>query len=401
MKRPVELLGAQVAKAQDDQLARDGVADQARARFAASRKKSSARPPPRRSLVVLGGLSALAAAIALIVVADGGRPLAVQTPGIAVDQWVGMESVEQPIAFSDGSSVLLRRGARARINRLERDGARVALERGSVAVAVRHNRSTLWLFQAGPYDVQVTGTRFDLEWQPETRQLELVMHDGSVRVTGPMLAEPRTVVAGERLALGTPAPVELPAGPEALEPEPKPAVAVHDAEMVKERLPRPRRVAEAPAVVARPDWRALAAEGRYAEALSLARPAFSSLAEQESAADVLLLGDLARLGGDRALAQAAYRQVRRRFEGSGSAAEASFSLGRIAFDGRDDARAIEAFASYRREAPDGPFARDALGRLMEAQQRLGDTTAARASALEYLTRFKSGPHAKLAESLAQ
>ena len=62
-------------------------------------------------------------------------------------------------------------------------------------------------------------------------------------------------------------------------------------------------------------------------------------------------------------------------------------------------QAARSFRTYLKERPGGPMTREALGRLMEASQKEGDTASARAAAERYLRDYPSGPHAKLASRL--
>jgi len=123
---------------------------------------------------------------------------------------------------------------------------------------------------------------------------------------------------------------------------------------------------------------------------------------RESAGSLIALGDAARLAGapDRALE--IYRAVRRRFRGTRAAARAAFALGRVSFDARRaHTEAARWFATYLRERPRGPLAREALGRLIEARRLGGDLKRARKASQSYLKRFPDGPHAPLARSLLQ
>jgi TolA-binding protein len=92
--------------------------------------------------------------------------------------------------------------------------------------------------------------------------------------------------------------------------------------------------------------------------------------------------------------------LRQRFAGSEEAAFATFALGRLEFDGFGaHAQAARWFRTYLREQPQGPFAREALGRLMESLHRGGEAREARRLAQNYLRRYPSGPHAALASRL--
>jgi TolA-binding protein len=93
-------------------------------------------------------------------------------------------------------------------------------------------------------------------------------------------------------------------------------------------------------------------------------------------------------------------ELRQRFPRGAGAPQAAFDLGVLAFDA--DGRYADAarwFHLYRDEAPRGPLAREALGRLLEAHSRSGDSEAASSSAALYLEMYPGGPHASLAKRL--
>jgi TolA-binding protein len=152
-----------------------------------------------------------------------------------------------------------------------------------------------------------------------------------------------------------------------------------------------------------PSWQAWARLGSYKEALAAAESdGFDALCRTLSVSDLFELATIARLAGKMARASEAYSAVRARFAGSDSAAASAFHLGQIAFDGAHAyADAHRWFATYLNERPSGPLGAEALGRLMEAEQRLGDIAAARLTAGRYLQRYPSGAHAQLARSLLQ
>jgi TolA-binding protein len=148
-------------------------------------------------------------------------------------------------------------------------------------------------------------------------------------------------------------------------------------------------------------WLALAREGRYREATARAEAeGFEELCEAEDASHLLMLGDAARFAGEVARARQAYLALRRRHAGGPDAAAAAFLLGRLAFDGRSvRAEAVRWFRATLAEAPGGPYAREAAGRLIEALERTRDHDGAREAARRYLEAYPAGPHAALARSL--
>jgi TolA-binding protein len=104
------------------------------------------------------------------------------------------------------------------------------------------------------------------------------------------------------------------------------------------------------------------------------------------------LARAARLAGRLDISKAALLSCRRRFAGTQDAAMAAYLLGRSAAA----AEAARWFATYLTEQPNGPLAREANGRLMEAQFGSGQREAARAQARAYLLRYPAGPHADFA-----
>lgn len=299
-------------------------------------------------------------------------------------------SEDLPIAFSDGSRVRLAPSSHARVTELAAQGARVLVEEGTVHVSVvHHDTTTRWIVAAGPYEVRVTGTRFDVTYEPTGSRLHVRLDEGSVVVTGCASsgAEGRVVRAGESIDCELPRPL-APA---------MATVAAPAASTAPTASTRPLPVAvSAPANVV-----ALAKRGAYTESLMAAEAnGFSSTCDALSETELLLLADAARYAGrfDRAIQ--ALTAARLRFPGSDAAASAAFELGRIAMDvQRELVVAGDSFETYLRERPAGSLAREAMGRALEARQRSGDHSRAERLAVRYLEAYPDGPHAKLAHKV--
>jgi TolA-binding protein len=240
--------------------------------------------------------------------------------------------------------------------------------------------------------------------------LRVSMHEGRVIVRAPCLPQERALVAGESASLSCTAPGEPARG--ALGAPPADAKTAAAAPVSKGGSPGPQApatgaVAEAPppsdsASAAQPaSWRDLSRRGDYKGAVAAAEAGdWGGLCDGLSGADLLELGTTARLAGRRARAVEAYSAVRRRFGGSEAAANAAFHLGQLSFDGAQSyGEAHRWFSTYLAERPGGALAAEALGRSMEAEQRLGDLVAARETARAYLARYPGGAHAELATSL--
>jgi transmembrane sensor len=381
--------------------ARTALLERVAARNAASVRPGWLRRPGRPAVRVRGALGAVGAigAIGLVGAAAAFAiwirlPISFQvgaagTAGRLGDVVEATDGLPVALRFSEGSAVVLGAGGRARVLSAESAGARVLVESGAVDVAIVHRRprGTRWSFEAGPFHVLVTGTKFRLDWNPKDQSLGLSTREGSVLVSGGCLAEAHAVRAGETVRWSCQA---LPAAPTPVSAANPPSAAPTPAAAPGTRF----ALLSEPA--ARGDaWRELLANGHLAEGLRAAERAdFGRVCRTAGESDLLALADAARLSGHTARAVQALAALRQRFPRSPDAATAAFSLGRIAFERRGAyPEAVRWFSVYLAELPQGPLMGDAVGRLMEARQRAGDRTGARADAARYLQRFPEGPYA--------
>ena len=347
----------------------------------------------------------------------------------------------QAAVFSDGSRVLVGDRSNARIDSVDADGATVILDDGHLEASIVHRPSTRWMVRAGDYQIRVTGTRFSAAWDRRTKELTVRLIEGSVEVTGPGMAATgakvraghvlRASAQGATLAVAEPIPalpaaliqpliepiiqpiLPPPAATEAVPAVEAPAAVAPAAPMPVAPVSRFHRAASratsqaaAAAASARSavgtataNWRSLARHAQYREALSVAiGEGFDAQCDQLRAEDLVLLGDVARLGGDYQRADQAYRAALRRFP---SLDRPAFSMGVMAFEGRHDYRDAASWLSrYLREHPTGPLATEAAGRLLEAWDLAGETAKAREAARTYLRDHPTGPHRGLARRLA-
>ena len=411
-------LGARITEALDEQ---DRSFDARRAR---ERLLALPRPANRARQAVFVGLTLAAAAIAALLVT---RPWSVAPLALAVD---GKPNVDpqaflnvpsdrpMDLAFSDGSQVRVSPGSGARILDLQSTGAKLVLERGRLHANVRHDVRTSWAVTAGPFSINVVGTEFDVQWDPAPGQLTVTVTRGRVLVSGGGVPS-QAIVAGNTLtarlvevgasfevhpsAASAAATAEL-TRPEAEPSAPSPSTSSKRAEPAHTEpaassTPEPARSAEAPRASSN-EWRELAKQGRYREAVAAADSAgFQAQLASGSAADLLTLGNTARLAGALGRAEEAFLTLRQRFPRDPSRAVAAFSLGKIAFDQKNDApSAARWFRTCVQEAPSGSLARESEGRLLESLQRMGDRSGTQNVAREYLARFPDGPHASLARA---
>ncbi len=395
---PLNRLASALARAQDaelDALALPGRGDELVALVA--RRKRARRVALRAAALVLGlgliGSVWLRPRPASFALGDG-------RPG-RVAAWISAEA-PLPLRFSEGSVVTLAASARARVTWLDEQGARLVLEQGALSARVIHRDVTRWSVAAGPFDVRVTGTRFDVSWSPAAGLFELRLEEGSVTVTGPSLGAERSVRAGEALRVELNPPVPLPAAVAAPASPLSVAPAARTAPSPRARASVPR----ADGAALDRAWeqiRSLTRAARYGQALQLADASgWSELGARGSASDWLTLADAARFAGDARRTRELLLGLRERFPADAHAATAAFLLGRSAAEQeRDNAQAERWFSVYLAEQPAGVLAGDALMRLAETRARGGDAAGAAAAARRYLALEPHGPHAARARRLAE
>ncbi|HEY5961050.1 MAG TPA: FecR family protein [Polyangiaceae bacterium] len=326
-----------------------------------------------------------------------------------------------PIEFSDGTRIDVAPHAQARMIELDTNRVQLALESGRVDVHVVHYSTRNWELRAGPFGVRVTGTRFNLAWNPNDDKFSLELVEGQVELSGCGFGARRRLIAGQLVhascrdnsveieysdprgiasampssAVKSSVPIEEPLQPApSAEPKERTTSGV---------VARPKAASDATRAAAEPrDFSVLTAQGKYVEALAIVEQrGFSSECQRLNVDALSLLAETARHARKPVLAKQALVTLRRRFNGTNPAALAAFSLGVLEFDQWGAyGSAIDWFNTYLTEAPAGPLAREARGRIMEAAYRAGRDDA-RELAAAYLRSYPEGPHAALAKVVAK
>lgn len=401
LKQRLVTLGRAVAEHQDDGASSAAIERARRKLLAPAAPSGSARRLAMAmaaaiaviGLVVTGLVVAPSRALSFVVAREGREAKG------AIGEWVAAPaSAPIDLRFSDGTTIAIDAGARARVTRVSARGAEVLIERGGVRADVIHAaEGTRWAIHAGPFEVIVTGTSFHAAWDPSSERFELSMIKGSVRVTGPFVPAGRVVVAGEHLAISVrdgrmeltnvaPVPSSIASATIDARPSIEAPPAIDSARPVASAPPSPSASA-APAS----SWRALAAKGRHREAIEAAEHAgFDGEIARASSSDLFLLADAARFAGRIDRAKQALVAARSR---AGQRGRSAFLLGKIAADQeRDAASAARWFEACVADEPGGPLEEQALGRLVEL--RRDKDLAAR-----YLARYPSGAYAPIARSI--
>lgn len=306
------------------------------------------------------------------------------------------------IAFSDGSRIALEPLSHGRVTRTTARGAEVLLEDGRARVDVVRRPKANWSVIAGPYTVLVTGTSFDVSFDPRTQTLEVLMRTGAVRVEGPGIASPVEIRGAQRFVHRAGAPdAPAPPGRTLLDAGETEAHLTDDVAVQSPGQPRSTvQPAAQPSSASRAtsSWAELANQGNYLSVLEQAKEqGLSTSLGSAPASDLMALGHAARFLGRVDTASAAYRSVRTRFGSSAYAAGAAFFLGRMVES--NPSQAVAWYERYAAEAPNGPWISEALGRRMVLLSKSGAKEAALEAARTYLLRFPRGPYAGVAREM--
>src|SRR6188768_2749213 len=305
------------------------------------------------------------------------------------------------LAFSDGSRITVSPHSTLSVDLLGKRAALTRLVDGRLHVAVHHEPDTNYRFLAGPYEVQVVGTEFDLEWHAQANGLTLVMQSGEVRVLGD--GNPRQVRAGQTLHLPSP---QQPSR----EPAPSAAVAVQSSLSTRAAAPpgegkvlgTPQKPSALVARATEADWSALLNAGQFAAIMRDADARGGErLLDSAPASDLKVLALAARYTGRRALSMHAWQALRARYPADATNQGAAFFLGRSYEEQGDTTEALRWLSRYLAESPAGAYASEALGRRLLLLSKSGQKTEAMSMARTYLQRYPRGAYAKSAQLVIQ
>lgn len=212
------------------------------------------------------------------------------------------------------------------------------------------------------------------------------------------VAEPRPAPAMPGAA---PAAEPVPSGIEHESPAlPKPprarrvvATGPSSTEAFNDRYAEPTSAEQSQPVVAAPaEWERLAESGDFRAAkLALdGEGGFERARARASAAQLLVLADIARASGDREQAARALKRLLTTYVSAPEAPLAAWTLGNLLDQAGDSAGAAEAYATYRRLSPTGDFAEDAAARQVDAALSQGNLELGRRALDEYAENFPKG-----------
>lgn len=322
------------------------------------------------------------------------------------------------VEFSDSSWMRVQAHSALDVAVVGEHSALTRLWRGELHAKVHHEKSTNWRFLAGPYEVHVIGTEFDLKWDPDASKLSLAMVEGKVKVVQPN-GSSRILTRGQSIEWGGDREPEKAqqAASTLTQPEP-PAERPQVAGKLVGNKPKARHLAavarksaqdleeaekSVESEVSAPEkesWTELLAHGEFAQIVDDAQSqGVGNALSGRSASELKALAQAARYTGDSSLARRTWGAIRRRFDGQSQATQAAFFLARIEEGSGNTTSALRLFDAYLKQAPSGVYASEALGRKVALLSRSSNRARVESTAREYLRRFPRGPYAELARSV--
>jgi hypothetical protein len=297
----------------------------------------------------------------------------------------------KPLEFSDGSKVVFAPSSQAKLSLLGPKRAALRLNQGRFTASIVHRPGMTWGVDAGPYTVEVVGTKFSVDWQGGS-DLRVEVTEGTVRVMGGDLDRAQVLRAGQKL--------ERTARSATQETETK-ATPAEQRPGDRATSPTTERATPTPTGARDPSLAALASAGKYRQALELAeKQGFDRVINELGENDLLALANSARYAGSPARARQALLKLRDRFPGRPAADLSALYLARIAEQSeRRPQEAVRWLRTFLSESPTGDLAQSARGSLLSILSAQGDTAGARAVAEDYLRYHPEGPLAEQARSL--
>jgi TolA-binding protein len=314
---------------------------------------------------------------------------------------VAAQTTDSLLAFSDGSKVEMAARTRGRVVEVSHRGAKVALDDGKVSADIVPRPRAQWVFEAGPFRINVHGTSFTAAWNPAEAVFEVRLASGAISVAGPVAGPEIHMRAGQSLRVS----LRDQAITMGTTSAPEPASATGAAAASPSVEPPPATLVGAPESPrwSHRGWIAALSGDKASEIVADAeRRGLPAVLARADSDDLWALANAARYAGRYPLARQALSAHRKRFPSSDRSPQAAFLLGRLHEE--DAAGPTDALGWYDRylvEAHDGASVSDALGRKMTLLERWNRRSEALSVARDYLRRFPRGTYAHAARALVR
>jgi transmembrane sensor len=325
----------------------------------------------RREFRIFARVGVLGVALALLAVFMlRSGPFAVRQPGpltvgaVAPTVLDGRGGV---VKLSDGSQIDFAPSTKLEVVDNSGHAFVSVLHRGRATFDVEPGGPRRWTIEAGLASVEVVGTHFTVDRQPDS--VEVSVERGIVLVRGERVPDRiQRLTAGQRLRVSA-------EEPSANQPS----------------TPAAQSAPTTPNAPASPNTPATPNDAAASDAASRAVPPPSATAAL-GFESLLARADAERRAGNLSAAEATLSSAMNSAPDHGRAAVAAFTLGKLLLDGSGrPADAAHAFSRAVALGPPAAIAEDALARLVEAEGRAGHVERARAAARQYTARYPNGP----------
>lgn len=287
-----------------------------------------------------GGAIVAAAAVAFLIVmrsesprealalADGSQPSSIVRSS--------KDAAPAHLRFADGSSIELETGSDLEVVANTAETFATHIEQGRAHFSVAPGGLRRWVVQLPLATIEVLGTRFSVDSQPERLRIEV--RRGRVRVWGPFVPNGETTLeGGDELVVQRPseAKTELPTiADEPLGSTTQSEAGQEGSQDATDTMDESAAAADEEVVAYRATaWKALARRGEHRSAYAmLGADGLRARVGRASVDELMLLADVARLSGHPAGAVAPLRRVIDRHPRDSRAALAALTLGRIEMD---------------------------------------------------------------------
>ena len=373
---------------------------------------------------------ALAASLLLAILTWPSGTLQYQVSGAHEQDGYILAPDDQPVhlTFSDKTVIEATARSRFRVGELHKNGALVILESGELSIDVTHTGKGDWSFAAGPYKVRVTGTRFDMVYDPTHDRLRVSLIEGSVEVEGPASKEPMALVAGQnffgnhqqrRMEVRSSAPGErdsrgsaelsheLVANEKRSAAAPKDAPAVGVPELTKDLDKKTTSESGQHALESSKQgatvksWPQLVSDGKFQEVVKSARKrGETNCLSTCSSSDLSALADAARYTGANSLSARTLLALRRRFPSS-AGPRTAFLLGRVYETQGSTSESLKWYELSLKNSPSGAYAAESLAGKMRVVLSTQGKGAATPIAKTYLEQYPRGIHAETARQIVR
>lgn len=334
------------------------------------------------------------------------------------NQWIlAPQKGNAEIKFVQGSRFAIKDNGAVRILSHTPKLVHIELHTGQLNSKVKGNGITNWKISAGPFQLSVLGTQFNVDWNLQKGTLRVQLQKGVVLVQGGSISDHGIrLYAGHTLAANSlDGTFEVTTGknnkkktvPEEIATSnllnPSTVNSKASAENFEDEFVAPSQLTPSGAKHAAktPRWLTYYKKDDFHMAQKAIESAgLSRLLQTASAQDLWKISQIYRHIGDSVTTNRALLQIRKRYPASSKAKISAFILGRNMMEQQhNSSQAAAWFEQYIKESPNGTMIQEAYNRLFSAYSSSGQTQRTVDAADRYLKKFPNGVYVSKAKQI--